>query len=82
MQISGVTGNVVDIGLIRLHLMELGGNGSDRQPTGRVVVFSNSIVFESSASFFKQIPGTNFGWREVNFIWLRTAITRRRRTGF
>ena len=67
-QISGVTGNVVDIGLIRLHLMELGGNGSDRQPTGRVVVFSNSIVFQSSASFFKQIPGTNFGWREVNFI--------------
>ena len=67
-QISGVTGNVVDIGLIRLHLMELGGNGNDRQPTGRVVVFSNSIVFQSSASFFKQIPGTNFGWREVTFI--------------
>jgi small-conductance mechanosensitive channel len=67
-QISGVTGNVVDIGLIRLHLMELAGPGTDRQPTGRVVVFSNSIVFQPSASFFKQIPGTNFGWHEVKLI--------------
>jgi small-conductance mechanosensitive channel len=67
-QISGVTGNVVDIGLIRLHLMELAGSGSDRQPTGRVVVFSNSIVFQPTASFFKQIPGTNFGWHEVTLI--------------
>lgn len=64
-QISGVTGNVVDIGLVRLHLMELAGAGVDPQPTGRVVVFSNSIVFQPAASFFKQIPGTNFGWHEV-----------------
>jgi small-conductance mechanosensitive channel len=64
-QISGVTGNVVDIGLVRLHLMELAGAGSDRQPTGRVVVFSNAVVFQPTASFYKQIPGTNFGWHEV-----------------
>lgn len=64
-QISGVTGDVVDIGLIRLHLMEITGKGPDRQPTGRVVVFSNSIVFQPTASFFKQIPGTNFIWHEV-----------------
>ena len=67
-QISGVTGNVVDIGLIRLHLMELAGAGTDRQPTGRVVVFSNSVVFQPSASFYKQIPGTNFGWHEVTLM--------------
>jgi small-conductance mechanosensitive channel len=67
-QISGVTGNVVDIGLVRLHLMELGGTATDPQPTGRVVVFSNSIVFQPTASFFKQIPGTNFGWHEVKLI--------------
>ena len=64
-QISGVTGDVVDVGLIRLHLMELSGSGTDRQPTGRVVVFSNSIVFQPTASFYKQIPGTNFVWHEV-----------------
>jgi len=67
-QISGVTGNVVDIGLVRLHLVELGGTATDPQPTGRVVVFSNSIVFQPTASFFKQIPGTNFAWHEVKLI--------------
>ncbi len=65
-QISGVTGDVIDIGLIRLHLMEVGGSGTDRQPTGRVVVFSNAVVFQPSASFYKQIPGTNFVWHEVS----------------
>src|SRR5262249_2600206 len=67
-QIFGVTGNVVDIGLVRLHLVELGGTATDPQPTGRVVVFSNSIVFQPTASFFKQIPGTNFAWHEVKLI--------------
>ena len=64
-QISGVTGTVVDLGLIRLHLMEIEGSGADRQPTGRVVVFSNAVVFQPNASFFKQIPGTDFMWHEV-----------------
>ena len=63
--ISGVTGDVIDIGLVSLSLMELGGNGNDRQPTGRVVVFSDAIVFQPSGNFFKQIPGTNFVWNEV-----------------
>ena len=65
-QISGVTGDVIDIGLIRLHLIELSGTGADLQPTGRVVVFSNAVVFQPSASFFKQIPGTSFVWHEVS----------------
>jgi small-conductance mechanosensitive channel len=65
-QISGVTGDVVDVGMFRLHLMEVAGGGSDRQPTGRVVVFSNAIVFQPTASFFKQIPGTSFVWHEVS----------------
>jgi small-conductance mechanosensitive channel len=65
-QISGVTGDVIDIGLVRLHLMEMGGSGNYIQPTGRVVVFSNSIVFQPTASFYKQIPGTNFVWHEVS----------------
>jgi len=65
-QISGVTGDVIDIGLVRLHLMEMGGSGNYIQPTGRVVVFSNSIVFQPTASFYKQVPGTNFVWHEVS----------------
>jgi small-conductance mechanosensitive channel len=64
-QISGVSGEVVEIGLVRIHVMELGGNGRDVQPTGRVVAFSNSFVFQPAAGMFKQIPGTNFVWHEI-----------------
>lgn len=63
-QIAGVAGEVVDIGLVRIHLMELGGP-ADSQPTGRIVAFSNSIVFQSGPGIFKQIPGTNFVWHEL-----------------
>jgi len=64
-QIAGVTGEVIDIGLVRIHLMELGSGAGDGQPSGRVVVFSNSVVFQSNAGLFKQIPGTNFVWHEI-----------------
>jgi small-conductance mechanosensitive channel len=60
-QIGGVTGDVLDIGLVRMHLMELREGGL---PTGRVVVFSNSTVFGSN-NFFKQLPGSEFTWHEV-----------------
>jgi small-conductance mechanosensitive channel len=64
-QISGVTGEVVEIGLVRLHVMELGGSGRDVQPTGRVVAFSNAFVFQPTVGMFKQIPGTSFVWHEM-----------------
>ena len=64
-QISGVTGEVVDIGLVRIQVMELGGNAADT-PTGRVVAFSNSVVFQPTAGIFRQIPGTDFVWHEVS----------------
>jgi small-conductance mechanosensitive channel len=63
-QIGGVTGEVIDVGLIRIHLMEMGGTAQDA-PTGRVVAFSNSIVFQATPGIFKQIPGTNFAWHQV-----------------
>jgi len=62
--VSGVTGDIIDVGLVRLSLMELGGAGSDLHPTGRVVVVSNSVLFQG-APFFKQIPGTAYAWHEV-----------------
>ena len=64
-QIGGVTGDVIDIGLVKLSLMELGGTGTHHEPTGRVAVFSNAIVFQPSGNFFKQAPGTSFVWNEV-----------------
>jgi small-conductance mechanosensitive channel len=63
-QIGDVTGEVIEMGLVRLHLMELGGHGM-LGPTGRVVAFANSIVFQVSSGLFKQIHGVNFIWREI-----------------
>jgi small-conductance mechanosensitive channel len=63
--IAGVTGDVIDIGLVRLYLMELAGTGIDLYPTGRVVVFSNSVLFQAGTPLFKQIPGTEYSWHEV-----------------
>jgi small-conductance mechanosensitive channel len=60
-QIGSVTGEVIDVGLVRLHLMELSGQG----PTGRVVAFANSIVFQASGGIFKQIPGVNLAWHDI-----------------
>jgi len=61
-EISGVRGEVVDVGLIRMHVMEMGTGGA----TGRVVAFSNSIVFQPATGLFRQIPGTSFVWHEIS----------------
>jgi small-conductance mechanosensitive channel len=63
-QIGTVTGEVIDLGLVRLHLMELSGAGL-MSPTGRVVAFANSIIFQASGGLFKQIPGVNLAWHEI-----------------
>jgi small-conductance mechanosensitive channel len=63
--VAGVTGDVVDIGLVRLYLMELAGTGLGFYPTGRIVVFSNSVLFQTATPLFKQIPGTEYAWHEV-----------------
>lgn len=63
--VAGITGDVVDIGLVRLYLMELAGTGLDFYPTGRIVVFSNAVLFQTATPLFKQIPGTEYAWHEV-----------------
>ena len=63
-QIAGISGDVIDIGLFKLALMELVGDGNSRLPTGRVVIFPNSTVFQANGNFFKQAPGTSFVWNE------------------
>jgi small-conductance mechanosensitive channel len=69
-QIAGVTGEVVDIGLVRLHLLELSSGGTDAQPSGRVVAFSNSVVFQPTSGVFRKIPGTSFVWHEISLTFL------------
>jgi small-conductance mechanosensitive channel len=63
-QIGTVSGEVIDLGLVRMHLMELSTEGN-LGATGRVVAFANSIVFQASGGLFKQISGVNFAWHET-----------------
>lgn len=63
-QIGSVVGEVIDIGLVRMHLMELATTGP-LGPTGRVVAFANLVVFQASGGLFKQIPGVNLAWHEI-----------------
>lgn len=62
-QIGNVSGEVIDLGLVRLHLMEL---GAQHGPTGRVVALANSVVFQAAGGIFKQIPGVSLAWRELS----------------
>lgn len=47
-QISGVTGDVIEIGWLQFQLKEI--DGRTQEATGRVVTFSNSFVFLSPAT--------------------------------
>jgi hypothetical protein len=63
-QIGTVVGEVLDIGLVRLHLMELNQQGP-LGSTGRVVAFPNLIVFQTTGGLFKQGSGTELTWHET-----------------
>jgi hypothetical protein len=63
-QIGTVVGEVIDLGLVRMHLMELNQQGP-LGPTGRVVAFANLIVFQASGGLFKQLPNVNLSWHET-----------------
>ena len=63
-QIGSVVGEVMDLGLVRMHLMEFHGEGP-LGPTGRVVAFPNLIVFQATGGLFKQLPGVNLTWHEI-----------------
>jgi small-conductance mechanosensitive channel len=64
--VAGVTGDVVDVGLVRLYIMELAGTGVDLYPTGRIAVFANSVLFQPTTPLYKQVPGTEYAWHEVS----------------
>jgi small-conductance mechanosensitive channel len=63
--IAGVTGDVIDVSPVRFYLMELAGSDVNLYPTGRIVVFSNSVLFQATTPLYKQIPGTEYTWHEV-----------------
>lgn len=69
-EVGASSGEVIDIGLVRFHVMELGAGAT---PTGRVVAYSNSIVFQATSGLFKHIPGASFAWHEVTLSLPRNA---------
>ena len=63
--VASVTGDVVEVGLVRFYMMELTGTGTELHPTGRVAVFANSVLFQTGTPLYKQIPGTEYAWHEL-----------------
>ena len=63
--VSGVTGKITQIGMLRFYVMELEKSELGYFPTGRVVSFSNTVLFQPTP-FFRQSPGSNFVWNEIN----------------
>jgi hypothetical protein len=64
-QIGAVVGEVMDLGLVRMHLIEYHGEGP-LGPTGRVVAFPNLIVFQATGGLFKETPGVHLAWHELD----------------
>jgi small-conductance mechanosensitive channel len=60
--LAGVTGRVVEIGLVRIYLMEL--IGPELRSSGRMVVLSNAVLFQPTA-LFKQMPGGDYFWHTI-----------------
>jgi small-conductance mechanosensitive channel len=65
--ISGVTGDVVQVGMLRIYLMELIGDKNALRPSGKIVAFPNSVLFNATA-FSKQVPGTSYTWNDLTFL--------------
>ncbi len=63
--VANVTGDVVEVGLVRFYMMELTGTGTESHPTGRIAVFANSVLFQTGTPLYKQIPGTDYAWHEL-----------------
>lgn len=71
--VAGVTGDVVEVGLVRFYLTELAGTGTDLHPTGRIAVFANSVLFQTGIPLYKQVPGTEYGWHTLTLKLSATA---------
>ena len=63
-EINNVKGDVIDIGLLRTVVLEVGNWVSAEQSTGRVVFFPNSFIFKNH--FFNYSTGNSFIWDEIH----------------
>jgi small-conductance mechanosensitive channel len=64
-ELQGVRGEVVELGLTKLTLLEMSGDAMQSGPTGRLVMIPNSSVFREK---FLNHPGHSLIiWRELRF---------------
>ena len=50
--VAGVTGEILQVGLLRFYMREIKGSGEEAHITGKIVAFPNSILFQNTA-FYK-----------------------------
>lgn len=62
-EINQVKGDVIDIGLLRIAVLEVGNWVGAEQSTGRVVFFPNSFIFKNH--YFNYSTGNSFIWDEI-----------------
>ncbi len=62
-EISQVKGDVIDIGLLRIAVLEVGNWVGAEQSTGRVVFFPNSFIFKNH--YFNYSTTNSFIWDEI-----------------
>jgi small-conductance mechanosensitive channel len=62
-EIEGVSGEVVEIGLLKTVLLEVGGSADTGHPTGRRVAFSNSFAMEHH--YFNFTTAGQWLWDEI-----------------
>jgi small-conductance mechanosensitive channel len=65
-EINSVKGDVVDVGMLRIAVMEVGNWLSGEQSTGRMVFFPNSFIFKGH--FFNYSTANSFIWDEIHIL--------------
>ena len=65
-EINGVKGDVIDVGMLRVAVTEVGNLLSGDQSTGRMVFFPNSFIFKGH--FFNYSTTNSFIWDEVHIL--------------
>lgn len=65
-EINGVRGDVVDIGLLHIHVLELGNWIDADQTTGRIVHIPNTFIFDYP--LFNATESFDLVWNELEFV--------------
>lgn len=77
-EIGGVQGDVIDIGMLRIHILEIGNWVNADQSTGRVVHVPNTLIFDGPV--FNYTEGFRLIWNEIVLVVTHDSDWERART--